>query len=160
MLSYALGTLTLGGPKKGLNRKPKRYLDYIRPEYNRVKNEIMKYEGGDSVPDSQEIKEILYVAVNRKMNIRLLVAANYWYLNNGQPKEFTPDLISRSNPYFNQVTEVLYDGNYDLWDKENLTSFFIYANYIRLTLFDRMSELVSSEIDEVIFDDEDDFFDS
>jgi hypothetical protein len=156
MLSYALASLapdnvnTFDDPT-GTRTKGIGIFKFIKPREPNIIRELERYSTYANPDTVRKFGEILD---NHNFNIKMLVAADYWFQGNDKPEVFTKDLFKSNNIPLINITTQSFESNKKKWDSDSYISLLTYANFLKKTLYNTTgeTEVLAEDSEEDLFD--------
>lgn len=134
MLSYALGSLKIDKDESREDdslpdKANKGYgvFGFIKSREISVLKELERY---GQTSDKDTLKRLTEVLETNNFNVKMLVAADFWFQGNNKPKKFTQEMFTDSNFYFLQMKSISFQDK-KVWDQDSLTTLITYAKYLR-----------------------------
>jgi hypothetical protein len=166
MLSYALGSLKIGKEESKeedfLNNKTNKgfgVFGFIKSREISILKELEKY--GQS-SDKDTLRRLSKVLDTNNFNVKMLVAADYWFQNNDKPKIITPEMFTDSNFHFLKMKSISF-GEKKNWDNDAITTLITYAKYLRDNFYKESDDIEvlnppdEDELDFRIYENEDEY---
>lgn len=104
-----------------------------------VSRELQKYQ---SQVNQTLVNRLVRVLADNNLNIRMLVAADYWFRGNENPKIFTQDMYLTSNLSFNNMSRTSFPDKNLKWDQDSLIALTSYAHFLRENVYRETDDIV------------------
>lgn len=160
MISYALSTLEPDRLGKNSDifyvdeNTGKNYLGFLRTRKDSVIRELEKY----GHIKSEILNKLTEILDNHNLNVRMLVAADFFYRGNDYPEKLTPELFSMNNINLLKISSISFGEN-KVWDKDSLSTLLTYCKFLKDNLYSisettYVAEETSDNEDEYGYDDD------